>query len=187
MERSEDRAELAALVAAVSLAADLASGVTLEHGLRTCPASTESLRRPLRIAVSARHPSPGARVAPAVRASLERAAELLRGAGHTVASRGRSVCHPRRRLARPLRRAAYPDAGPAAVPTGTWSGQGWVRAMLGVGNWLFTTPWNRAGLPAASVPFGSDQGLPLGLQIVAPAGREQVVLARAAQIEQVRP
>jgi len=36
MERTGDRVELAALVAAVSLAADLASGVTLEHGLR-CP------------------------------------------------------------------------------------------------------------------------------------------------------
>jgi len=59
--------------------------------------------------------------------------------------------------------------------------------MLGVGNWLYTTPWNPAGLPAASVPFGSDQGLPLGLQIVAPAGAEPTVLALAAQLEQLRP
>jgi amidase len=42
-------------------------------------------------------------------------------------------------------------------------------------------------LPAASVPFGSDQGLPLGLQIVAPAGGEQTVLALAAEIERLRP
>ena len=74
-----------------------------------------------------------------------------------------------------------------AVPLGTWAEQGWVRAMLGVGNWLYTTPWNLAGLPAASVPFGSDQGLPLGLQIVAPAGGEPTVLALAAQLEQLRP
>jgi amidase len=59
--------------------------------------------------------------------------------------------------------------------------------MLGVGNWLYTTPWNLAGLPAASVPFGSDHGLPLGLQIVAPAGGEQTVLALAAEIERLRP
>ena len=59
--------------------------------------------------------------------------------------------------------------------------------MLGVGNWLYTTPWNLAGLPAASVPFGSDQGLPLGLQIVAPAGGRATVLALAAQIERLRP
>ena len=40
MERSGDGVELAGLVAAVSLAADLASGVTLEHGLRTCLLAT---------------------------------------------------------------------------------------------------------------------------------------------------
>ena len=79
-----------------------------------------------------------------------------------------------------------PTLARPAVPLGTWAGQGWVRAMLGVGNWLYTTPWNLAGLPAASVPFGSDQGLPLGLQIVAPAGGEPAVLALAAQFEQLR-
>ena len=40
-----DRVELAALVAAVSLAADLASGVTLEHGLRTCLLATRLTER----------------------------------------------------------------------------------------------------------------------------------------------
>ena len=65
------------------------------------------------------------------------------------------------------------------------------HCQAGVGNWLYTTPWNLAGLPAASVPFGcvpsgSDAGLPLGLQIVAPAGAEATVLALAAQLEQLR-
>src|SRR5690348_16933174 len=45
MERTGDRVELAALVAAVSLAADLASGVTLEHGLRTCLLATRLAER----------------------------------------------------------------------------------------------------------------------------------------------
>ena len=40
-----DRVELAELVAAVSLAADLASGVTLEHGLRTCLLATRLAER----------------------------------------------------------------------------------------------------------------------------------------------
>jgi amidase len=73
------------------------------------------------------------------------------------------------------------------VPVGTWAGRHWTRATLGVGNWLLTTPWNLAGLPAASVPFGADRGLPLAVQIVAPPGGEGTVLALAAQIEQLRP
>jgi amidase len=202
--------------------------------------------RPLRIAVSARHPAPGARVAPAVRAALDEAAGLLRAAGHTVTwarppypanlglrfsqrwlagiaedaqdlpadaleARTRAMVRRGQRAARRVRPAAAdpfaaratewlgrydvlltPTLARAAVPLGTWAGKGWVRTMLGVGNWLYTTPWNLAGLPAASVPFGcvpsgSDAGLPLGLQIVAPAGGEPVVLALAAQLEQLRP
>ena len=81
-----------------------------------------------------------------------------------------------------------PTLARGPVPLGTWAGKGWVRTMLGVGNWLYTTPWNLAGFPAASVPFGTDErGLPLGLQIVAPAGGEELVLALAAQVERLRP
>ncbi len=202
--------------------------------------------RLLRIAVSARHPAPGARVAPPVRAALDEAAGLLRAAGHTVTwarppypanlglrfsqrwlagiaedahdlpvdaleARTRAMVRRGRRAARRVRPAAAdpfaaraagwlgrydvlltPTLARAAVPLGTWDGKGWVRTMLGVGNWLYTTPWNLAGLPAASVPFGrvpsgSDAGLPIGLQIVAPAGAEATVLSLAAQLEQLRP
>lgn len=79
-----------------------------------------------------------------------------------------------------------PTLARAAVPIGTWS-KGWVRTMLGVGNWILTIPWNLAGLPAASIPSGADGRLPLGLQIVAAAGREQTVLSLATQLEQLRP
>lgn len=52
----------------------------------------------------------------------------------------------------------------------------------------FTWPINLAGLPAASVPCGFDpDGLPIGLQIVAPWGREDLVLAVAAELERLRP
>jgi amidase len=75
-----------------------------------------------------------------------------------------------------------------AVPVGTWAGKGWVRTMLGVANWLYTPPWNIAGLPAASVPFGQDEdGLPIGVQLVGPRGAESTLLALARQIEQLRP
>ena len=75
-----------------------------------------------------------------------------------------------------------------AYPVGTWDGKGWVRTMLGVANWVYTPAWNLAGLPAASVPFGHDEdGLPLGLQLVGPAGSEATLLSLATQIEQLRP
>lgn len=75
-----------------------------------------------------------------------------------------------------------------AVPIGTWEGKGWVTTMLGVGNWLYTPPWNVAALPAASVPFGQDHdGLPLAVQLVGPAGSEATLLSLAAQIEQLHP
>ena len=75
-----------------------------------------------------------------------------------------------------------------ADPVGTWDGKGWIRTMLGVANWIYTPPWNLAGLPAASVPFGVDEdGLPIGLQLVGPAGSEATLLGLASQIERLRP
>jgi aspartyl-tRNA(Asn)/glutamyl-tRNA(Gln) amidotransferase subunit A len=52
----------------------------------------------------------------------------------------------------------------------------------------FTWPINLAGLPAATVPCGFDrEGLPIGLQIVAPWLAEETILSIAAAFEQARP
>ena len=52
----------------------------------------------------------------------------------------------------------------------------------------FTSMWNLADFPAASVPAGlSEEGLPLAVQIVAPDGHEQTVLSLAAHIEELAP
>ncbi len=52
----------------------------------------------------------------------------------------------------------------------------------------FSWPINLAGLPAATVPCGWDrEGLPIGLQIVAPWLAEDTILAVAAALEQARP
>jgi aspartyl-tRNA(Asn)/glutamyl-tRNA(Gln) amidotransferase subunit A len=51
---------------------------------------------------------------------------------------------------------------------------------------LFTIPASLAGLPAASAPVGATSaGLPVGLQIVAPALREDLVFRVAAELERV--
>jgi aspartyl-tRNA(Asn)/glutamyl-tRNA(Gln) amidotransferase subunit A len=48
-----------------------------------------------------------------------------------------------------------------------------------------TRPWNGLGLPAISVPCGfTEDGLPIGLQIIGPAGDEASVLALAHAYEQ---
>lgn len=51
----------------------------------------------------------------------------------------------------------------------------------------FTSVYNSAGIPAASVPFALADGLPVGVQIAAPLGEDGRVLQLAAQIERARP
>jgi Asp-tRNA(Asn)/Glu-tRNA(Gln) amidotransferase A subunit family amidase len=50
----------------------------------------------------------------------------------------------------------------------------------------YTGAWNAAGLPAISLPVGvGEGGIPIGVQLVAPAGREDLLLAVAAGVERV--
>ena len=60
----------------------------------------------------------------------------------------------------------------------------WLTAVLRLSRWAITPPWNLAGMAAASLPAGlSADGLPLAVQLVAPAGRERVLLEVARRIE----
>ncbi len=52
--------------------------------------------------------------------------------------------------------------------------------MLGVGNWLYTVPWNLARLPAASVPFHGQGCSSSGRK--APSA---TLLSLAAQLEEL--
>jgi aspartyl-tRNA(Asn)/glutamyl-tRNA(Gln) amidotransferase subunit A len=45
---------------------------------------------------------------------------------------------------------------------------------------IYTVPANLAGLPAISVPMGEAEGLPVGLQVIAPAYGEERLLGVAA-------
>jgi amidase len=48
----------------------------------------------------------------------------------------------------------------------------------------YTSPWNACGLPALSAPVGmTDDGVPVGVQLVGPPGSEALLLRLAQQLE----
>ena len=52
----------------------------------------------------------------------------------------------------------------------------------------FTMPFNATGMPAMSLPLGeTTDGLPVGVQIVAPFGREDVLFRLGSQLEAAAP
>lgn len=62
----------------------------------------------------------------------------------------------------------------------------WIRRILEFGP--FTAPFNISGHPAISLPLGqSRDGLPIGVQLVAAYGRDDLLLQVAAQLEQTMP
>jgi amidase len=66
------------------------------------------------------------------------------------------------------------------------SARSWLRRISEYGP--FTAAFNVAGNPAISLPLGqSREGLPIGVQLVAAHGREDLLLAVAAQLEQAAP
>jgi len=52
---------------------------------------------------------------------------------------------------------------------------------------IFTSIYNCAGLPAATVPLVWNDGLPIGVQIAGPLGADARLLHLAAQLESARP
>jgi amidase len=84
-----------------------------------------------------------------------------------------------------------PTLGEPPPPLGTFDDSGpdpmaaFERAFL---DGCFTAAFNATGQPAISLPLHwSDDGLPVGVQLVAPLGREDVLLRVASQLEQAAP
>ncbi|MBC8365741.1 MAG: amidase [Actinobacteria bacterium] len=50
---------------------------------------------------------------------------------------------------------------------------------------VFTSPFNTTGQPAISLPLGSSDGLPVGVQLVGAYGREDLLIAVGSQLEAV--
>jgi amidase len=82
-----------------------------------------------------------------------------------------------------------PTTAVPAAALGTFDdGSEEVLAPLGNPYIAFTRPFNVTGQPAISLPAGRTiEGLPIGVQLVGDHGREDVLLAIAAQLERARP
>lgn len=84
-----------------------------------------------------------------------------------------------------------PTLGEPPPPLGTYddSGDDPMRAMdRAKVTAAFAGAFNVTGQPAISLPLHwSEDGLPIGVQLVAPLGREDVLIQLAAQLERARP
>jgi amidase len=73
---------------------------------------------------------------------------------------------------------AFDDSGPEPI----------TAIQRGVTTAAFTALFNATGQPAISLPLHwSDDGLPIGVQLAAPYGREDLLIRVACQLEEARP
>jgi aspartyl-tRNA(Asn)/glutamyl-tRNA(Gln) amidotransferase subunit A len=76
---------------------------------------------------------------------------------------------------------ATPSAAPRLDQTAMMLGSQEVPLRANVG--IYTQPISFIGLPVVTVPVDAPGGLPIGVQIIAPAWREDIALRVAAQLE----
>lgn len=98
--------------------------------------------------------------------------------------------------AKPEQRDGYPDSEPGRrsghlgeldQDNASLDGDGWVRKLFG-DYAPFTAMFNITGQPAISLPLAwSDEGLPVGVQLVGRYGDEASLLRVASQLEQIFP
>jgi amidase len=82
-----------------------------------------------------------------------------------------------------------PTTARPALELRRFEGRGALWTFNGIAAFIpFTPQWNLTGQPAASVPAGfTDEGLPLGVQLVGRPNDEETIVSLAAQIESERP
>ncbi len=78
-----------------------------------------------------------------------------------------------------------PAAARPPVAAGQWEGRSALSTLLGmVAAYPFTSHWNLTGQPALAIPAGtSDDGMPVGVQLVGRKGEDATLLALAGQLE----
>jgi amidase len=81
-----------------------------------------------------------------------------------------------------------PTLSRPALEVGPWKDRSWLRSVWTSLTFApYTGLWNFAPFPAASIPAGSVDGLPVGVQIVAGPGREATILSVSKEIERLQP
>jgi amidase len=82
-----------------------------------------------------------------------------------------------------------PVAARPPVEATEWEGLGALRTVLEMsGVYPYCIQWNHTGQPAAAIPAGfSDDGLPIGMQLVGRPNDESTLLSLAAHVEAERP
>jgi amidase len=82
-----------------------------------------------------------------------------------------------------------PTLARPALPIGAYEGRGALWTLNGCNRIVpFLGVWNATGQPAASLPAGfTDEGVPLGVQLVGRPHAEATLLSLSAQIEAERP
>jgi amidase len=80
-----------------------------------------------------------------------------------------------------------PTTAQPPLPIGAIDGLGgWATDRVIIGACPYAWPWNILGWPGVNVPAGlTEDGLPLGAQLLGPGGSESRLLALAAQLESV--
>ncbi len=97
--------------------------------------------------------------------------------GGTTTAAGSTSCSPRRW--RDPRHCSETSTATHRTPCPHW------RDTVPFG--VFTAPFNITGQPAMSVPTSTSGDLPIGVQLVAATGREDLLFRVVAELEQVRP
>ena len=113
-------------------------------------------------------------LSPVLRAHLDRAATIepsAYDAARRTANRARKAAHD---LFADVDVLLCPSA-PGPAPKG----------LASTGDSVFNRLWTLLGVPCVNVPAGHDGALPLGLQVIAPFGRDREALAAAAWLEGV--
>lgn len=82
-----------------------------------------------------------------------------------------------------------PMLGTLPPPAVRFSTQGWARNAFQAAQLNpFVSPWDFAGFPTLSIPVCHDPTIgPIGVQMIAPPGCEERLIALAGQVEEVRP